>query len=150
MKTEMDELRKNTLRQKAVEQVQELHEYLDYTIRRMNAARADYLRSALFETAAAGTWIVTAVAPTPENHWTFTAGWFIWLFLLIRGHFFHTVFRQSMGEVDGSFETLYILGYLERDSYDDGKRRTKKLKTSYFKRFKELFERLNKSKEAYA
>lgn len=80
-----------------------------------------------------------------------------WSFLLfvvvaIRSWWHHSRWCRAEGELEGAIRTLEMLDMakFERDDSDDEKRKSKAKAKSPFKRFKEFWERIGKSKEAYA
>lgn len=144
--SEMKQLEENTKVQKAKETAEELEAYIQSINRSIEVRSEKYFKHQFYEIGAVFLWIGSNFT---GNEWIFIAGWFLWIIMFSRGKALSERLEKKFSEFDGAIETLCILGYIDRDELNKRKRKQKRLRVSPFSRFKEFFERLGKSKEAY-
>lgn len=147
MKTEMQQLKENADRQKALETMQAISAYMDELLTGMREGHRLHMRSAKLELAALGTMIVTLF--TPEQY--------SFLYLIALNLFWFTMIRnwaviwpkvtRCSHEFDGCIKTLEILGMIDRG--DKHRRKSKKYRESYIAKMWEAMKQKQRQ-EAYA
>lgn len=153
---EMDQLKQNTERQRAKDTVNGIMQYYVDSWDEAYAAKNWTLRATLLTASVACTFLSTiilgVILSVPEDVLSLASDWIFTIFILcvFREHWHDREWKETEGRLDGVYHTLVKLGWID-DDLDLKGRDPKKVKNqSMFSRYKELFERIGKNKEAYA
>jgi hypothetical protein len=133
MKTEMQQLKENTEREKARETLTELAEYMDKLIKLMREGHELHIRSASYEFASMFFSILT-IFTGPE--WVHAVAFNLFLFVMFRNWvlIYPKVHRASQ-EYDGCITTLEILGMIDKNKGNRRRRKSKRYRRSYFEAY---------------
>ncbi len=147
MKTEMQQLKENADRQKALETAESLSAYMNTLLEGMRDGHRLHMRSAKLELAALGTMIVTLFAPEGYQ-WLHLIALHLFWFTMIRNWavIWPEVMRCSY-KFDGCIDTLEILGMIDKG--DKRRRKSKKYRESYIAKMWEAMKQKQRQ-EAYA
>ncbi len=147
MKTEMQQLKENADRQKALETMQAISAYMDELLAGMREGHRLHMRSAKLELAALGTMIATIFAPE-QYHFLYLIALNLFWFTMIRNWavIWPEVMRCSY-KFDGCIDTLEILGVIDKG--DKRRRKSKKYRESYIAKMWEAMKQKQRQ-EAYA
>ena len=146
MKTETDRLREATEEQYRKERFEELQLYIDKLMAEMEVAYKAHNRYFKYEMMALALWILTAILTT--NEVLEQIAWLLW-FGLFTFDWFYSQPRiiKSLAKLDSCFETLRILGLLNKDD-DNGKRKLRRFRDNPIERLWAKIKR-QKQEEVY-
>lgn len=147
--TEMEQLEMNAKIEKAKQQSKEILDFLMTRNLIMKEMSRHSSRALLYEIIFLALSLLTAALNMDLLHFIAFTGWMITI--IVRVVVFDNLKTRAKGEFDGAWEVLAILGHVSKDDEPGDKVKKKKRVFSPFKRFKELFERLNSKnkQEAY-
>lgn len=145
MKTEMEQLKENTEKEKARETLSSIAAYMDTLLRGMREGHLLHMRSMYMELTTMALLVLTVLIG-PD--WTTAAANFLFLFVMFRNWaFIWPKVNQHSQEFDGCIRTLEILGMIDRG--DKHQRKSKKYRESWIAKMWEMAKQ-KKRTEAYA
>lgn len=164
MKTEMKQLEENTKREKAKQQAETLISRIVELLRLEIQALRKRMRADVLFFATVVLYFALLIYGIVRGidlesgvlSVSLTASYILFFFSFLRSIHFTILFQKAKSKREGFEEALSYLGLIEEQGCDcdecGSKKKKTKLFTSPFKRFKELFERLNSKdkKEVYA
>lgn len=143
MKTEIEKLKENANRQRAIEAMEEVGKHLEYLFLKIQKLTKSDFRYFLLEIGVWLTWLVTVLFGTPLL-WSIV--FILWIFIFTRRKYLIEMpLQKARGELEGFFKALEILGMLE-ESLDDKRERRRKKRKSFLKsllpNFKDTLQRM--------
>lgn len=145
--TEMEQLKQNTEIELIKQKLTEINTYLDALFRDLEVARKDSRRANKLELMLLFTMISTLLVDV-DILWT--VAYITWFTFMCRNVFFIYPKRgEIIGEIEGVFTTLEILGMIKRDDDHGGRKKLKVKKISLFERMWQKIKR-DKMEEAIA
>lgn len=143
MKTETEKLRESAEAQYRKERIDELNEYIEGLFVKLRKIRVKMGRINIFELLTLATWVIVLI--TYGDGVIATTIWAVWLISWLYELFvYRDKAMELVGNIEGAFETLRILGFMSRDDETGRKRKLRKLRDNPIAR---LWAQIKKKKQ---